>query len=159
MAADNTLITVDLSDDPKLRYGTTIIKRRALVQQWGTEADKEIRLKLLIRLYANNAGAYGVDAITGINADATISAEQKAVQRETFKDREINYTTRGRWVLSNGTPVAEGTANAITELEYWQGFTLDDVTGIEGMTTGAFASVYLIATAMIKRLDALKILG
>lgn len=159
MAANNTLITVDLSDDPKLRYGTTIIKRRALVQQWGTESDREIRMKLLIRLYANNAGAYGVEAIAGIDADATITADQKARQREIFKDQEINYTTRGRWVLANGTPVAEGTANAITELEYWQTFTLDQVQAITDMNFGAFAAVYAIATAMIQRLDSLKILG
>lgn len=159
MAADNTLITVDLSDDPKLRYGTTIIKRRALVQAWGTEADREIRIKLLVRLFANSAGAYGADAITGINADASITADQKARQREIFKDQEVSYTTRGRWVLANGTPVAEGTANAITELEYWQGFTLDQVTAITDMNFGAFSAVYAIATAMVQRLDTLKILG
>jgi len=158
MAADNTLTIVDLSDDPKLRYNSTLIKRRALVQSWTTESDKEIRIKLLIRFYANNAGAYGAEAADAINADA-ITAEQKAWQRETFRDREINYTTRGRWVLADGTPVPEGTANAITELAYWQTFKLDDVQPITDMNFKALSAVYAIATAMIQRLDMLKVLG
>lgn len=159
MAADNTLITVNLSDDPKLKYNTTAIKRKALVNYWATESDKEIRIRMTLRFYASNAGAYGAEAIAGINADNTLTAEQKAWQRETFKDREINYTTRGRWVLANGTPVPEGTQDAITELEYWQGFSLDNVAAITDMNYGAFASVYAIATAMIQRLDTLKVLG
>lgn len=162
MAADNTLITVNLRDDPKLKYGTTAIKRKAFVQSWATEMDKEIRIKLTMKYYASNAGAYGADAETSINADGSLTAEEKAYQKETFKDREFNYTTRGRWVDVSGNPVAEGTLNAITELQYWQSFKLDDVTtpvNIPDMNFGAFAAVYAIASAMIARLDTLKILG
>lgn len=159
MAADNSFITVNLSDDPRLKYNNTIIKRKALVRWWGTQSDKEIRLALTIRYYANNGGNYGVDAISGINADNALSDSQKAWQRQTFADRQLEYSTQGSWVDTNGNPVAEGTPGAITELEYWQGFTLAQVPGITSTSVGAFAGVYLIATAMIQRLDTLKMLG
>lgn len=159
MAADNTLITVNLSDDPRLKYNGTSIKRRAFITFWATDIDKEIRMHLTLKFYADNAGAYGADAETAINGDATLTAEQKAYQKDTFKDRVVIYTTRGRWVLPDGTPVPEGTTNAITELEYWQGFTLDNVAAITNMNYGAFAAVYAIASAMVQRLDVLKILG
>lgn len=157
--ADNTLITINLSDDPKLKYGTTSIKRKALVKSWATESDKEISMRLTVKYYASNAGAYGSDSQTAILADASITPEQRAWQAETFKDREIFYSTRGKWVSVTGVPVAEGTAGAITELEYWQGFPLSSVAGISSTAVGAFAAVYLIATAMIQRMDVLKVLG
>lgn len=159
MAADSTRLVVNISDDPRLRYNSTIIKRKVEVRSWGPEIDREITIRMIIKFYANSAGAYGSDAVTAINADATLTAEQKDWQRQTFADREVNYSTRGRWVLADGTPVAEGTSNAITELEYWQRFTLDNVNAITDMNYGAFAAVYAIATAMIQRLDTLKILG
>lgn len=157
--ADNTLITVNLSNDPRLRYNTTQIKRKAFIHSWIVEMDKEIRIRMTLKFYANNAGEYGVDAETAINNDTTLTGEEKAYQKDTFRDREITYTTRGRWVSITGTPVPEGTADAITELEYWQGFSLDNVQAITDMNYGAFAAVYAIASAMIQRLDALKVLG
>lgn len=159
MAADNTLISVDLSDDPRLRYNGTAIKRRAFITLWATEIDKEIRINLTLKFYANNGGAYGADAETSINADNGLTAEQKAYQRQTFADRAIIYSTRGRWVLADGTPVSEGTPNAITELEYWQGFRLDDVPNITDMNFKALDAVYETARAMVQRMDVLKVLG
>lgn len=154
-AQDTTPITVNIRDNAKLQFGGSAVKMKAVVLQFRTEATKEFIMHLSIQMYANNAGAYGGKITDLISADETLSAEEKKELLDRFRDREVIYTTQGKWVNANGDPVASDAVGARSELEYWQSFKMNNVAlGMTSASTqGALDAIYKIQIAIITKLN------
>jgi len=164
-AQDNTLIVVNVSNDPSLYYKATtdgspsIVKRKATLIEWKELTNKEFYIKLSVTYYKDNAGSYGSRIIDLIQADAGLSSDQKFNATEQFKDRIIEYQTNGKYVDSTtGLSVNQfqpdgitPTVGAVTDLTYWQAFKLNQVPGMGGSlsTQGAMDAGYKVKSAII----------
>jgi hypothetical protein len=157
-AQDTTPITVNIRDNAKLQFGGQAVKMKAVVLQFRTEQSKDFVLHLYIQMYANNAGAYGGKITDLITADGTLSAEEKSDLLERYRDREVIYTTAGKYVDSNGEHVASDAPGAQSELAYWQAFKLNNAAlGMTSASTqGALDAIYKIQIAIITKLNSRK---
>lgn len=159
VAQDFTQIVVNVRDNARLQFNGSAVKMKAVVIDFSpvTQTTKEFCIKLSIQMYENIGGSYGQPIISVINADATLSAEEKADLLERYADKIIFYSTANRWVNVSGDNVHLTTPGAIPEIQYWQTFKLNQVAGMGSISTqGALDAQYLTIRAIILKLNSRK---
>ena len=156
-AQDLTPITVNIRDNARLQYNGAAVKMKAVVLQFRpvTESSKDFVLHLSIQMYENNAGAYGSKITELIRNDNTLSDEEKIELTERYRDREVIYSTAGKYVDANGNPVASDAVGAMPELLYWQNFKMNNLAlGMTSASTqGAMDAIYKIINAIVTKLN------
>lgn len=154
---DTSPIIVNVRNNAKLQWNGAAVKMkfRILQVRFISNGQKDFYFHGYLEMYENNAGSYGSKITDLISADNSLSGEEKADLLARYGDREIQYTTANKFVDSNGNPVDESEPGAIPELQYWQGFKLNNPNlGMTSASTqGALDAVYKIIIAIVNRLD------
>jgi hypothetical protein len=160
IAQDLTPITVNIRDNARLQWGGAVVKMKAVVLQFRpvSEQSKDFVLHLSIQMYENNAGAYGSKITDLISADVTLTADEKTDLLDRYRDREVIYSTAGKYVDATGERVASDAPGAIPEIQYWQTFKMNNAAlGMTSASTqGALDGIYKIAIAIVNKLNARK---
>jgi len=157
MALDNSPNVINLSDNASLQYLGANVKMKATVLDFSINVAKDFYLTVTISFYVNNAGSYGAKVTDDIIANATLSADQQAQLLNIYQDRTISYTTSGKYTDASGNITTSDQVGAIPELQYWQGFFVNQIPGFgTAGTTGALQLTYLIIAAIINKLNTRK---
>ena len=155
-AQDQAPIVVNVRDNAKLQFNGANVKMKATVLLFEpvTSSTKDFVIRLSITMFENSAGSYGQPIADLINADATLSPEEKEDLLNRYADKIITYTTSGKYVDVSGNAVTQSTPGAITELQYWQTFKLNQVAGMGSISTqGAMDAQYLTIRAIVLKLN------
>lgn len=155
--ADTTPIEVNLSDNARLQWGGSAVKQKCIVLDYRPiiNANKDFYIRVRIQYYANNAGTYGGKITDLINADATLSTDQRAQLLQIYNDRIFEWQSTDVCVDVNGDVTA--CPGAMTENAYWQQFKLSQVSGIGSLSTqGAFDAEYKIIRALVTKMNSRK---
>src|SRR6478736_450363 len=160
MAQDSSQIIINLADSLVVSYANALVKQKALILEYQPiiNSAKDFRIKLRVSYYVNNAGAYGGRVLDVIQTNQTWSDDQKRLASASYQDWIFEYQSTGKYVDVNGDVVPQDTIGAIPEMEYWQSFKLNQVTGIAGTTAlqGAIDAEYKIIAAIIAKLNTRK---
>lgn len=156
---DLTQISVDLRDNSRLQFNGNPVKMRAIINDFKpiVSGQKDFFICLTIQYYESVAGAYGNPIVQTIAADGTLSSDEKTELLAIYGDRRIEYSTSGKWVDVSGNIVTSSTPGAIQEIQYWQGFKLNQVTGIGTLANqGALDSEYLTIKQIVNKMNSRK---
>ena len=150
-------VKVDIRNNAKLEWEGAKVKQKFHVLYYAPvfEGSQDFVIRGVIEMYANNAGAYGGYIPDLIQADTTLSSEEKEDLVVRYGNKEVPYTTAGKYTDVNGNRVTATTPGAIPELQYWSGFKLNHASlGMTSASTqGALDAQIKILTAIVKRLD------
>lgn len=155
-AQDTSPIVVNLRDNGALQYNGAYVKMKCIVTDYRPviNAGKDFYIAVKIQYYENVSGAYGTYIPTLIQNNATLTAEEKAILLQVYGDKDFNWQTTNKWVDASGNIVPQGTAGAISELQYWQQFKLNQVAGMGTLSTqGAVDAQYLIIQAIVNKMN------
>lgn len=155
---DNAPIVVNVRDNPKLQFNGAAVKVKAVIDYFHIDRTKDFQIGLTLEFYVNNSGAYGPLVVSVIAADTVnLTADERAGLIATYGNRQIVYSTAGKYVNAAGDIVTAGAPGAIPELQYWQTFKLNQVAGMGTLSTqGAMDAQYLILKAIINKLNSRK---
>ena len=157
---DLTPIVINIRNSAKLQWNGVAVKQkiRVLNVAFIRDGQKEFYFNIYLERYENIGGVYGSKITDLILADGTLSAEEKADMLTVYGDKEISYTTNGKFTDVNGNLVASDSVGAIPELQYWQAFKMNNVTlnMTSASTQGGLDGIYKIITAIVNRMDGRK---
>jgi hypothetical protein len=157
---DNSPIIVEVRNSAKLQWNGAAVKQkiRVLDVAFIRNGQKEFYFHGYLERYENNGGAYGSKITDLISADSTLSAEEKADLLNVYGDKEIAYTTNGKYSDANGNLVSSDTPGAIPDLQYWQSIKMNNAAlGMTSASTqGALDGIYKIIDAIVDRMNARK---
>jgi hypothetical protein len=166
-AQDVTPIQVDLPDNPRLQWSGAAVKQRAIVLVWQPmiNGNKEFYIKVKIQNWSNSSGVYGSLITSLIQADGTLSADQQSRLLIQYGDWIFEHQSTGVYCDNTTGAIvsqfqADGvtpTVNAVPESAYWQQFKLNQVSGMNSLTTqGAFDAEYKIIKAVVAQMSTRK---
>lgn len=158
-AQDQSEIVVNIRDNARLQFNGAAVKQKAAVVSYTpvSGGGKDFTIVLRIKMYESNGGNYGSLITELIQADATLSEEEKQDLVIRYADKIIEYSTAGRYVDASGNLVSPLAGGAIPELQYWQAYKLNQVpTMLSLATQGALDATYKTIQAIIAKMNARK---
>lgn len=154
---DQSPNVINLADNTRLQYKGSAVKMKGTVSNFTVNTVQDFTITVIVTMYVNNAGAYGVQVTQDIAADNTLSTDQQNELMSTYGDRVVTYSTSGQFTDANGNLVASTTPGAIPEIQYWQSFKINQVPGYTSASTqSALALNKLIIAAIVAKLDTRK---
>jgi hypothetical protein len=167
IAQDVSPIVVNLSDNAKLQWNGSNVKMKATVLDYRPviNGTKEFYILVKVSFYENLTGSYGSKITDLINADGTLSNDQKISLLSIYSDRIVDHQTTGLCAdatSGNIVPCLQNdgitpTVNAVSEETYWQTFKLNQVSGVTSISTqGAMDAEYKIIQAIVTKMNSRK---
>ena len=157
---DLTPIVINIRNSAKLQWNGVAVKQkiRVLNVAFVRDGQKEFYFNVHLERYENNGGAYGSKITDLISVDTLLSIEERADLLTVYGDKEIQYTTNGKFTDANGNLVANDVVGAIPELQYWQAFKMNNVAlnMTSASTQGGLDGIYKIIVAIVNRMDGRK---
>lgn len=148
-------IVVNIADNPSLQYNGAAVKQKATVIYFSNlnGPNKDMLITAQIVFYVNNAGAYGATVLSDIAGNVNLSASQSSSLNQIYANRTFTYSVAGNCTDVSGNIVACSTGGAIPELQYWQGFKINQIPGYTSPTMSALQFDYLVIAAFLNALN------